>query len=317
VITALHPLELRLERSRNVSKVRLDCLLGKLSERYRVGFVEQNRQARIFYHGVVELIVPRMTDDLSLATIMNDCAFVLVDSPIESSENIVQLRAARTDNIIAKLTDADEPTSWIKIVRHHAMDDVPICGLVLAGGCSKRMGKDKALLRYRNRLPQGEVVYRLLENLCAKTYVSVRAGQDMDNTLTQFPLLPDRFLGIGPMGGMLTAMTTDVNSAWLVVACDLPFLDHATLQRLLEQRDPLQVATAYRSAYDGLAEPLCAVYEPRARIQLMKALGHGCSCPRTVLEQSSTCLLELDNDHALDNVNRPEEYARAFEILQT
>ena len=50
--------------------------------------------------------------------------------------------------------------------------------------------------------------------------------------------------------------------AWLVLACDLPFLDRATLQHLIAQRASARLATAYRSSSDGQPEPLCAIFEP-------------------------------------------------------
>jgi molybdenum cofactor guanylyltransferase len=56
-----------------------------------------------------------------------------------------------------------------------------------------------------------------------------------------------------------------------VLACDLPFLTDAALAQLLEERDPTALATAYRSAHDGLPEPLCAIWEPAAAAALAQA----------------------------------------------
>ena len=100
--------------------------------------------------------------------------------------------------------------------------------------------------------------------------------------------------------------------AWLVIACDLPFLDAQTLDTLLLARDPGFDATAFRSSHDGLPEPLCAIYEPSARKGIAAQIAAGRNCPRKFLINAHTQLLEQPNPRALDNVNTVDEYERAL-----
>lgn len=181
-------------------------------------------------------------------------------------------------------------------------------GLVLAGGRSTRMGRDKALLSYGDGRPQAAVAYELLREFCARVYVSARAGRE---ALGGLPHLIDRYDEIGPIAGILTALDEHPGVAWLVVACDLPFLTRETLRLLIAARDPGRIATAFRSAHDGLPEPLCAIYEPVARERLKEFVAQGIHCPRKALINSPAHLIELADRRALDNVNRPEEYRRA------
>ena len=104
-------------------------------------------------------------------------------------------------------------------------------------------------------------------------------------------------------------------TAWLVLACDLPFLSDATIEGLLKARDVKTLATAYTSAHDGLPEPLCAIWEPRAAAALDASLAAGGRCPRKFLLRSDAALLEPSDRRALDNVNTPEEYASALTAL--
>jgi len=92
----------------------------------------------------------------------------------------------------------------------------------------------------------------------------------------------------------------------------LPFLSDAALSQLLRERDPTAVATAYRSAHDGLPEPLCAIWEPAAAAALAAYEAEGGHCPRKFLIRQAVPLLEPKDRRALDNVNTPEEYARAL-----
>ena len=182
----------------------------------------------------------------------------------------------------------------------------PLAGLVLGGGQSRRMGRDKALLEYHGK-PQLTAACELLENFCEDVFLSLRADQDPMGR----PVIQDRFLDFGPAGGILSAMHTHPERAWLVVACDLPFLDHGTLEYLLQHRAPAKGATAYRSSHDGLPEPLCAIWEPEMRPVLHRFLGEGIQCPRKALIKSGVRLLQLPQPQALDNVNHPEEYEEA------
>jgi molybdopterin-guanine dinucleotide biosynthesis protein A len=183
-------------------------------------------------------------------------------------------------------------------------------GLVLAGGASTRMKRDKAALAYHGK-PQVQWAYDLLSEFCAATFVSVRPDQRDEPTRATLPQVVDRQPGIGPIAGITAALAEHPKAAWLVVACDLPFITAPTLQNLIAQRDPQRVATAYRSNHDSLPEPLCAIWEPSAREPLQAYIATGKQCPRKFLINSNALLLDLPNARALDNVNTVDEFSAA------
>jgi molybdenum cofactor guanylyltransferase len=190
----------------------------------------------------------------------------------------------------------------------------PIYGLILAGGASKRMQRDKAALKYlgKNQLQRAfELASRHLGNV----FVSVRANQTSDPTRAQRPMIVDSVAEEGPMAGIRSAFAAHPNVSWLVLACDLPFLSDAALEGLLRRRDPSALATAYKSAHDGLPEPLCAIWEPAAARLLAASHAGGAACPRKFLIQHGAHLLDLPDPRALDNINTPEEYSQALAIL--
>jgi molybdopterin-guanine dinucleotide biosynthesis protein A len=182
-------------------------------------------------------------------------------------------------------------------------------GLVLAGGQSRRMGRDKALMKMHGESQLGHAVSLLREAL-PEVYVSARPEQQNEPVRRRFPLIVDQYSGLGPVAGILSALESR-NAAWLVVACDLPNLDSITIDYLLEHRSASHPFTAYRSSVDDLPEPLCAIYEPAA-LPLIKAfVAEGLHCPRKMLIRSDTCLLKQPNPRALENVNTPEDLTRA------
>jgi molybdopterin-guanine dinucleotide biosynthesis protein A len=186
----------------------------------------------------------------------------------------------------------------------------PVRGLVLAGGRSTRMRADKALLDYHGK-PQVQWMAELIAPYCVDVHASVRPEQADEPVRAGLPRIVDAPVGAGPIAGILGAQRHDPDAAWLVVACDLPFLDARTLEHLLARRDPARIATAYRSAHDGMPEPLCAIWEPASHAALAAAVAADRHCPRAVLKQADVALLDLPDPHALDNINTREELEAA------
>jgi molybdopterin-guanine dinucleotide biosynthesis protein A len=169
----------------------------------------------------------------------------------------------------------------------------PLYGLILAGGSSSRMQRDKAALQYQGR-SQLDRAFELASRHVSKVFVSVRADQRHDPVRSAKPMIVDSAPGEGPIVGIQSAL----------------------IARLLGERDSNALATAYRSAQDGLPEPLCAVWEPAAAAALDAYQSGGGRCPRKFLIRHGARLLDPIDQHALDNVNTPEEYAQARQTLE-
>jgi molybdopterin-guanine dinucleotide biosynthesis protein A len=182
-------------------------------------------------------------------------------------------------------------------------------GLVLAGGRSRRMRTDKALIDYHGR-PQLAWTYDLVATLCEHTWVSVRADQRDEPARSSFPQIEDVPGLEGPAAGIRAAQAHTPEAAWLVVACDLPFLDRRALAHLVAVRDPAMRATAYVSTFDGLPEPLCAIWEPSSAAPLAAMIASGRNCPRKALMGMDTRLVEQLDATSLENANTPEDRER-------
>jgi molybdopterin-guanine dinucleotide biosynthesis protein A len=184
----------------------------------------------------------------------------------------------------------------------------PLYGLVLAGGESRRMGYDKALL-VRDGQSQLSYIATLLGEATDQVFVSARDAQQDDPERSRFTTILDRYAGIGPVAGILSAMDTHPDADWLVVACDLPNIDAGTLQYLVANRTVGKPFVAYRSSYGGLPEPLCAIYAAGSDEIVRQFVDEGIVCPRKILIKSDTELLDQPNPAALDNVNTPDDLA--------
>lgn len=193
--------------------------------------------------------------------------------------------------------------------------DVPkLNGLVLAGGKSQRMGNPKDKINWHGK-EQRYFAADLLASFCNEVFISCRQDQ-LENFDLNYIALTDTFLNMGPFGGILSALRSQRDKAWLVVACDLPLLDEKSLEFLIENRNIEKVATTYESPFDGLPEPLITIWEPKSYPLLLNFLGSGITCPRKVLINSDTLILKPGNPDSLMNVNTPEDRAKAQEILR-
>ncbi|MFT8643660.1 NTP transferase domain-containing protein [Gluconacetobacter sp.] len=191
---------------------------------------------------------------------------------------------------------------------------VPLYGLVLAGGASRRMGQDKAALSYDGH-PQLIRAFALLALRATRCFVSIRAEQMDDPLRRAWPCIVDTHAAIGPAAGLLAAHAACPHAAWLILACDLPLLDGLTLDALIQARGDDCSAVAFRSEHDGEPEPLCAIWEPEALETLCREVSEGKGSMRRILAGEGTKILPPLTSGALDNINTPADRTRAMASL--
>jgi molybdopterin-guanine dinucleotide biosynthesis protein A/molybdopterin converting factor small subunit len=194
-------------------------------------------------------------------------------------------------------------------------------GLLLAGGKSSRMGRDKAsIVLGGDGLTQAGRALGLLRQFCGPVCLSLREGQSVPSGGEGVPVLRDAPGAQGPLAGILAAFHQAPGAAWLVMACDLPLVRPGVLARLAARYagDPSRPFVAYASASDGLPEPLCAIYGPSARPVLERHAARGHFCPRHILREENALLLPLPEAEArvLTNVNTPEDLAGAVRAVR-
>ena len=231
-------------------------------------------------------------------------SMILISDPNSTVPDFLQSHIEGIDNIpVYSINDID------KITQHLVKDIIEntpkLKGLVLAGGKSIRMNQDKGLIEYYG-IPQREYAASLLSNYCDEVFISCRPDQ-VEGINGSYEALPDTFDGLGPFGGIVSALRHDPNAAWLAIACDLPYLDRTSLDYLTKNRNTSKVATCFWDSDHKFPEPLITIWEPKAYSEMLYFLSMGHSCPRKVLINSNVHVMEAPDSHALTNVNNPEE----------
>ena len=180
----------------------------------------------------------------------------------------------------------------------------PIRGVILAGGFSRRMGRDKASLVVDGRTLLERAV-RLLQDLGLSATLSARSNQKWGTAGCD--RVDDPVPSIGPAGGLLSAMRAHPESAVLALAVDLPNLRTDTLRWLIDQRSPAADATAFQNPEDGRVDPLCALYEPSCAERIHKSVALGERSLRRILERSArTHLIQPLRPEDLIDLDTPE-----------
>ncbi len=187
--------------------------------------------------------------------------------------------------------------------------------VILAGGMSRRMGRDKS------QLPVGE------ETMLARLVRTYRPHFDMVavslNEAGRFDTygaleVVDRHPGDGPMAGLEAAFLDTGADAIFLTGTDLPLGDPALARYLLERLEGHDVCLL-RS--EKGPEPLFAVYSSACLPLIRRALEEGRRSMYSVLTQVDTLeipaheLPQFDVERVLTNVNDPEEYAKILKLL--
>ena len=171
---------------------------------------------------------------------------------------------------------------------------------ILAGGASRRMGQDKALLPWG-----GQPLILALASLLARVAPPVHiVGPSHRYSHLGLPVIEDRRPGCGPLGGIEAALHATEAERNLIVACDMPRLSESLLQRLLETPGRCVLACTP----DGRQHPLCAVWDRRLRRKVTAALDQGVRRVRDVLDTEEVVKVAVDS---LINANTPEEWEAA------
>ena len=274
---------------------------------YNLVFINGNH-----YKGAKQILI---LDEAKEASVLkrieqlDDVQFVI---KLKSETKVFPFLVEKYPNIVEKpvydIHDINAIASHINTIIQDKI--APIKGLVLVGGKSTRMGSDKAQLNYYGK-PQKEAAKTLLENCDLETFYSIGYSE---NTKVKTDEISDKFINLGPFGGICSAFQQDPNSAWLVIATDLPFVDEKLIELLLEKRNPSKAATAIKGKNKDFPEPLITIYEPKAYPILLQYLAQGYSCPRKMLINSDVEIIEIE-DNLIRNVNTPEEFKKAKEEI--
>ena len=201
--------------------------------------------------------------------------------------------------------------------------NISVHGYVLAGGASARFGRDKALVEF-----DGQTMLlrmrELLGSVCGKATVIASpekyASIGVDCVADQWP-------GEGPLGGIITALTTTrdlpAEAEWnLIVGCDMPFLTGEWLEYLTHHAMTSNADVVAPRSRSGI-EPLCACWRTTAAPKLQCAFDGGVRKITEAMKHLKREILDESEWKQFDtagrlfwNMNTPADYEAARRIVE-
>ena len=192
-----------------------------------------------------------------------------------------------------------------------AMDATDLCAVILAGGKSSRMGSNKALLDFGGQPLIGVLVDRIRP---ITNQILISSNDPTCYEFLKLPVIPDHYMGQGPLAGLHAAMLWNECSLYIALACDLPNLQAPLLRKLTSFAKDYDVAIP--RTRDGLAHPLCAVYRRTCLPVVENSLHRGVNKMIEILEEPSLSIRWIGpeeghfEDADLANINTPEDLRR-------
>ena len=166
----------------------------------------------------------------------------------------------------------------------------PLHGLVLSDGQLMPVSRDQSGTA-SNVYAQPEKTYRLLATVCERVFVSCPYESGRRCPL---PWIENRFLKMGVIGQICSALESAPEAAWLVAASHLPRAHSETVSQLICQRHPWALATTYTDPDNGQPDPRLTIYEPAIKLVLYQFLGLGVRSPQHILLNCYHKALHID-----------------------
>jgi len=189
---------------------------------------------------------------------------------------------------------------------------VNVSAAILAGGKSRRMGRDKAWLDLGDGVPLVRRVADALANVASEIVV---VATDQRFAALGFPVVPDRYGEKGAFGGIATAVAATGGELVCVAACDMPWPSPAVYQLLLRLVDGYDVAIP--KVAEEL-ETMHAVYRRTCLPAMERALARGDMRVISFFAEVRVREVSADEIRAVDprlvafeNLNTPEDLERA------
>jgi molybdopterin-guanine dinucleotide biosynthesis protein A len=142
-----------------------------------------------------------------------------------------------------------------------------VSGIILAGGRSSRLGRDKTLLTINNETLIKRTI-RVLSEVADE--IIIASNHTAKYNLPGLIEVPDTFSGMGPMGGMHAGLIAAKHTHAFVVSCDMPFFSSELAKFLVDRKDGYDVIVPQ---INKRWEPLCGVYSKKCVGYIEKCLS--------------------------------------------
>ncbi|MDD2384155.1 MAG: molybdenum cofactor guanylyltransferase MobA [Sulfurospirillaceae bacterium] len=184
---------------------------------------------------------------------------------------------------------------------------IPLPCIIIAGGKSSRMGKDKALLPFGGFPTLTQFQLSRLTPYFETIHVSAKSKQKF-NFDASFIEDSNTYEESSPLIALLSILE-HFDTPVCVLSVDTPFVTISIFQKLFENMDAKTDAIIATSP--SCSHQLCAIYAPSLKEKIASALSRNEHKIRTILKESHTKFIPFESDEPFLNINYPHEYEEA------
>jgi molybdopterin-guanine dinucleotide biosynthesis protein A len=183
------------------------------------------------------------------------------------------------------------------------MTSDPVAAIILAGGQSRRMRREKSLLPVDGRSLIEAIIEQIQPNF---PVVMISAGDRNKFTFLNLPVIEDEAPGQGPLPAILSALRASACRLNFVMACDIPIIHIPFLKKILSLAPSYEIVVPrYR---DGKFEPLFAAYGRSVIPAIEQQIASGDFKISSLFRTCRTKFVAMDGQKWFRNLNTIEEY---------
>lgn len=183
-----------------------------------------------------------------------------------------------------------------------------IACVILAGGKSSRMQRDKALLPFGGYTTLCEYQYRRMKKIFSHVYISAKEKEKFG---FEANFILDHDKGFAPTYALKRILEGVNEPYFFVMAVDMPFLSEATIMKLIEVFDPTYDAVVAEE--NGTIHTLCGIYNKSMLPRFEEAVREDKHKLQLLLKEARTRYVTVDDPRSFVNLNYPHEYEKALE----
>jgi len=183
-----------------------------------------------------------------------------------------------------------------------------ISAVIFAGGASRRMGRNKALLPFGKYDTLAQYQYERLKFLFKKVYISTKNPELFRFTKNFVIDFSDQF---APTVGLLSSIEQLGEERFFVLSVDSPFVGESEIKKLLER----DVDNATVARVNSSVHPLCGIYHANLKNELHKMIDENRHKLQNLLKDRGATYVDFDNILAFSNLNDPNEYKKALSLV--
>ncbi len=189
-----------------------------------------------------------------------------------------------------------------------------LTGIILSGGKSRRMGKEKGTSLLFGK-PLIEYAVDVITQICDEIIIGTNTN---DYNYLGYQVVRDEIKNIGPIGGIYSCLKSSQTTDNIILSCDMPLVSVDLTKYILSEREDFEVVVP---EFKGFPEPLCAFYNKNIIDRLLKNIHSGKFKIQEVIKQFHITRLPIDstlpfyNEHLFTNINSPDDLKKIEKLI--